>query len=152
MNVVLLFTDGNDHRFVALCRELDDYLNGIVGGEKQREQYNPYNTLEDIHDVALLLEDETPVACGGYKQYEPGVAEIKRVFTKQEHRNRGYGKTIMQALEQRAKQQGYTKLILETGEILRSAMALYLGLGFRVMDNYGPYVDLPESVCMEKNL
>lgn len=45
----IVYTDGGDGRFVELCQELDRYLNVIVGGEKQREQYYQYNILVNIH-------------------------------------------------------------------------------------------------------
>lgn len=148
----ILFTDGNDERFAELCHELDEYLNYIVGGEKQRKQYTQYNTLENIHDVVLIMEDGKAVACGGFKEYEPGTAEIKRVFTKADCRNRGYGKSIMKALEKRALNRGYTKLILETGVLLKEAMRMYTAIGFHVIKNYGQYISMPESVCMGKKL
>lgn len=30
-----MYTDGTNNDFVMLCHELDEYLNEIVGGEKQ---------------------------------------------------------------------------------------------------------------------
>jgi len=148
----IIFTNGSDERFINLCHELDEYLNHAVGGEKQRKEYAQYNTLEKIHDVALVIEDGAAVACGGIKEYEPDTAEIKRVFTREGFRNRGYGKSIIRALEERAQNNGYSKLILETGLLLKEAISMYTALGFYVIRNYGPYASMTESVCMEKRL
>ncbi|MGX8709428.1 MAG: GNAT family N-acetyltransferase [bacterium] len=148
----IIFTNGDDERFVNLCHKLDEHLNDVVGGEKQRKQYIQYNTLENIHDVVLIIEDGKAAACGGFKEYEPGTAEIKRVFTEKGCRNRGYGKSIMNALEERALNKGYTKLILETGFLLKEAIRMYTSIGFHVIKNYGQYINMPESVCMEKKL
>ena len=148
----LVFTDGRDARFQMLCQALDDYLDGVLGGEKQRSQYRQYNTLDRIHDVALILENGEAIACGGYKAFEPGVAEIKRVFALPEHRGLGYGKAIMVALEGRAVRQGYHALVLETGRLLRSARALYQALGYREIANYGQYAEMKDSVCYQKDL
>lgn len=150
--MTIIFTDGADERFVGLCRELDDYLNFAAGGEKNREQYLQYNTLESIRDAALLLEDGKAVACGSFKRYAPGVAEIKRVFTRQSARGRGCGRAVMNALEERAREQGYEKLILETGRTHLAAVGLYRSLGFEFIENYGQYARMPESVCLEKTL
>ncbi len=147
-----VFTDGLDTRFTALCLELDGYLNGMVGGETQREHYAQYNTTETIADVVLLLEDGQAVACGGFKPYGEGTAEIKRVFTKPAYRGRGYARAVMAALEERARSQGYARLILETGRMLAPAVRLYTQLGYRVIPNYGQYCCMLESVCMEKLL
>lgn len=43
-------------------------------------------------------------------------------------------------------------MILESGEPLTAAMRLYRSMGYEVIPNYGPYVGMPESVCMEKKL
>lgn len=46
----ICITDGQDKRFEALCIALDQYLNEIVGGEKQRKQYMQYNLLDGCID------------------------------------------------------------------------------------------------------
>lgn len=145
----LIETTGTDIRFVALCSELDADLNK-QNGEAFQEIYNQYNTLEKIHDVVLALQNDTPVACAAIKEYAPGTAEIKRVFTKPVCRGQGVAAAVIAALEQRAKQQGYTRLILETGITMFPAQRLYQRLGFRQIPNYGEYAGLPGSYCMEK--
>ena len=46
---------------------------------------------------------------------------------------------------------GYKKMVLETGELLAESCAVYKKLGFQVIPNYGPYEDMPESLCMAKD-
>jgi len=147
-----IYTDGCNQDFVKLCRLLDDYLNEIIGGEKNREQYIKYNTLEDIHDVVLAYDNTIPVGCASFKLYKNKVAEIKRVFVKKEYRRRGISKELMSLLEKRATEQGFCKLVLETGAPLIEAIKLYNRLGYLVIENYGQYKDLKESICMQKNL
>ncbi|WP_455716237.1 GNAT family N-acetyltransferase [Anaerosporobacter sp.] len=148
----VLVTDGTDKRFILLCQKLDECLNDLVGGEKQRVQYVQYNTLQDIHDVVLIMEGDRAVGCGSFKQYDKEKAEIKRVFVNESYRGKRYGRVILKKLEELAKNKGYTKLILETGKPFVNAMHLYQGLGYHVIENYGPYVNMTESVCMEKIL
>ena len=148
----LISTDGKDKRFIELCSKLDEYLNDSVGGEKQKKEYNKYNTLDDIHDVILILDDDNPVACGSFKEYEKGCAELKRVFVKKEVRKQGLGRKLVEELEKKAKSQGYSKMILETGKALVSAQNLYLNLGFKIIENYGQYKNMSGSICMEKIL
>lgn len=83
-----IFTDGCNQDFILLCHLLDDYLNDIVGGEENRKQYLPYNTLEDIHDVVLAYQDDYPIGCASFKFYENGVAEVKRVYVRKEYRGK----------------------------------------------------------------
>ena len=51
-----------------------------------------------------------------------------------------------------ARAQGCRRLVLETGETLAAAMALYRKLGYRVIPNYGPYRGMDDSICMQKDL
>ncbi len=146
------YTNGNNQDFIRLCQLLDESLNELVGGEEQRKEYNQYNKLDHIHDVILICDNDTPVACGAFKYYEEGVAEIKRVFVRKEFRGQGISKLLMQQLEEKAGEQGYDSLILETGKPLAAAIGLYSSLGYQVIDNYGQYKNLPLSVCMLKDI
>ncbi len=148
----IVFTDGTDPRFVEICNELDDYLNLLAGGEENRKQYVQYNTLEHVHDVVLIVENGVAAACGGFRDYLPGMAEMKRVFTRPQYRRRGYAKTVIAHLEQRAKAKGYGKVVLETGAHMQSAIAMYQSQGYRIIPNYGQYVGMSESVCLEKQM
>ena len=58
----------------------------------------------------------------------------------------------MGLLENAAREQGYRYLILESGEPLVAAMALYRKIGYKVIPNYGQYKDMPDSICMKKKL
>lgn len=55
-------------------------------------------------------------------------------------------------LERRAREKGFKYFILESGEPLVAAMALYRKIGYKVIPNYGQYVGMKESVCMKKRL
>lgn len=146
------YTNGNSQDFIRLCQLLDESLNELVGGEEQRKEYNQYNKLDHIHDVILICENDTPVACGAFKYYEEGVAEVKRVFVRKEFRGQGISKLVMQQLEEKAREQGFDSLILETGKPLTAAIGLYSSLGYQVIDNYGQYKNLSLSVCMLKDI
>jgi len=147
-----IYTDGCNQDFIELCHLLDNHLNEIAGGERNRAQYIQYNTLEDVHDVVLAYNDNVPVGCASFKFYKNGVAEVKRVFIKEEFRGKGISKELMRLLEKRAIEKGFCKLILETGEPLFEAMGLYNQLGYLITENYGQYKDLKESICMQKSL
>jgi GNAT superfamily N-acetyltransferase len=147
-----VYTDGNNHDFIELCRQLDHNLDELVGGFEQRKKYVRYNTLENIHDVVLFYDDDKPCACASFKHYDEGTAEMKRVFIKQEYRGQGLSKELIQTLEELAKKKGYRKMILETGKPLIAATKLYKRIGYKIMDNYGQYQNMTESICMSKEL
>lgn len=73
---------------------LDDNLNELVGGEKNRRQYMQYNTLENIHDVVLVYEGQFPIVCAGFRPYGENTAEVKQVFLRKEYRGRDIAGTV----------------------------------------------------------
>ena len=120
-----IYTDGSNLDFIELCHDLDNFLNELVGGEENRAEYIPYNQLDDIHDVIVVYDDDIPVGSASFKKYDDECAEVKRVFIKQEHRRKGIASKLMELLENVAREQGYHYLVLESGEPLIAAMALY---------------------------
>lgn len=147
-----IYTDGNNSDFIELCHCLDDFLNKLVGGEENRASYIPYNKLDDIHDVILVYDNDIPIGCASFKEYDNECAEVKRVFIKMEYRGKGISKELMKRLEDIARKKGYCYLILESGKPLVAAMALYKKVGYRIISNYGQYRDMPDSICMKKKL
>lgn len=146
------YTDGCNKDFTELCHGLDDFLNELVGGEENRIEYVQYNKLDDIHDVIVAYDNDTPIACASFKKYDNECAEVKRVFVKKEYRGMGLSKELMEMLEKRAREKGFQYFILESGEPLVAAMALYRKIGYKVIPNYGQYVGMEKSVCMKKKL
>lgn len=145
-------TDGRDNDFIKLCHMLDKYLDDIVGGSQNRCEYIPYNTLDDIKDVILVYDGDEPVGCASFKRYEDGIAEAKRVFIREEYRGRGISRKLMSLMEERAREKGFERMILETGEVLVEAMELYRKTGYTLIENYGPYRCMAGSICMGKDL
>ena len=150
--MLLVYTNGRNDDFIKLCSELDHFLNEIVGGEKQRENYIQYNTLEEIDDVVLAINNDKAIGCASFKEYSSGAVELKRVFLKEEYRGSGIIKDMIKVLEVKAKEKGYNKIILETGKPLIAARKFYEKVGYEIIDNYEPYTNMPLSICMEKNI
>jgi GNAT superfamily N-acetyltransferase len=82
----------------------------------------------------VAYEDGEPVACGGLRPLEPDTGEIKRMFVTERARRRGHGRALLDALEQRARQAGMTRLRLITTEVLTEARELYASAGYRVVE------------------
>jgi GNAT superfamily N-acetyltransferase len=61
------------------------------------------------------LNDE-PVSCGAIKKLTRDSIEVKRMYTKREHRGTGIASKILLELESWALEQGYKKCVLETGK------------------------------------
>lgn len=145
----LLKTNSNNSDFQKLTRLFDDYLVEIDGDEK--DFFAQYNQIY-IDNVIVCYEDEIAVGCGAFKEYEPTVAEIKRMFVLPEKRGKGIASTVLNALEIWAKENGFQNAILETSNQLTNAILLYQKSGYEVIPNYGQYIDVESSVCMKKIL
>lgn len=133
---------------------LSDALNAELWelfGQAQKK-YQQYNFLDGIKDVFLCFDGELPVACAAMKPYGEGTYEVKRVFVLQAYRGKGISARLMGELEAKASVMGIRRLILETGHALTAAVGLYRKLGYRVIENYGQYAGMTESLCMEKYL
>ena len=97
------------------------------------------------------LADE-PVACGGWRVVEPGLAELKRMYVASGFRGRGLSRILLAALEDSARAAGITRLRLETGHRQPEAISLYETSGYRVIEKFGVYRHDPGSTCFGKSL
>ncbi len=147
---------GKNMDFVENCRLLDMDLDRRVGKEIQRDKYKKYNQLDAIKEVVVIYVDGKPAGAGAIREYQYGdisdAAELKRVFVREEYQGRGLGTQLVLELIKWAKELGYKRIILETGELLQEAYHVYRKIGFGKIENYGPYISMKESLCMMKEL
>ena len=145
----LLKTNSNHSDFQKLTQLFDEYLVEIDGDEK--DFFAQYNQIY-IDNVIICYENEIAVGCGAFKEYDPTVVEIKRMFVLPEKRGKGIASTVLNALEIWAKENGFQHAILETSNQLTNAISLYQKSGYEIIPNYGQYIDVESSVCMKKIL
>lgn len=145
-------TVGTDKDFIENCRLLDMDLDRRVGKKIKRDKYKKYNQLDEIKEAIVVYKDDKVIGGGAIRRYDDENIELKRVFVHTEYQGQGIGSRLVSLLIEWAVELGYKRMILETGELLAESCAMYKKLGFKVIPNYGPYVDMPESLCMAKNL
>ncbi len=100
--------------------------------------------------VAYL--DGEPVGCGGWRRYEEGTAELKRMFTTAAARRKGVARRVLAAVEESARAHGMRRMILECGERQPEAIALYRSAGYEPIPHYGFYKCAPEVVSLGRDL
>lgn len=96
--------------------------------------------------------DGAPVAMGGVRQRADGDVEIKRMYVVPEARRRGFARLVLSALEDRTRDLGATRVVLETGQRQPEAISLYESSGYERIEGFGHYRDAPLSISFAKSL
>lgn len=146
----LIRTDSSNTDFIVLVQNLDQELSVIDGND--HSFYSQYNKIDAIKHVVIAFKQGSPVACGAIKEYQPGIMEVKRMYTLPSERAKGMAGIILTELEKWAKEIGYEKCVLETGKRQPDAIALYRKHGYSIIPNYGQYEGVENSLCFEKAL
>lgn len=143
-------TTSDNLDFEKLVFQLDAYL-AVLDGE-DHAFYAQFNKSNLLKNALICYENEIPVAIGAYKEYDSETVEMKRMFTLPEYRGKGIASRILTKLELWAKEENYRIAILETGFLQVDAIALYKKLGYEIIENFGQYIGVENSVCMKKNI
>lgn len=78
----------------------------------------------------LLEIDGVIAGMGGIRRVRDGVAEVKRIYVRPEHRGKQLGETILLRVLDDAKQFGYQHVLLDSGPFMQSAHKVYQAQGF----------------------
>jgi putative acetyltransferase len=109
-------------------------------------------TSTDVPVFLVARSHGDPVGCGGLRAIEPGLVEIKRMFVRLGARGNGFGKLILQALEDEARTLGAERVVLETGVAQPESIGLYQRAGYSEIPCFGAYANEPLSRCFERCL
>jgi GNAT superfamily N-acetyltransferase len=82
------------------------------------------------------FDDDAPVCAGGVKRLDDETAEIKRMYVAPAARRRGLARVLLGALEDAARDLGYSTVRLDTGPLQAHAQALYESAGYRPIGNF----------------
>lgn len=105
-------------------------------------------------DVRFLVarKDGVPVGCAALRVDPTGYGEVKRMYVDPAARGHRIGERLLARLEEQARAEGLTALLLESGIHQHQALALYRKAGFADRSPYACYEDNGVSVFMEKLL
>ncbi|TMI63758.1 MAG: GNAT family N-acetyltransferase [Bacteroidetes bacterium] len=146
----ILRTDSTHPDFIELVKQLDAYLAELDGEE--HAFYNKLNVITHIKHAVVVYENDYPVACGAIREFKADSMEVKRMYTLPEMRGKGIAGIVLTELEKWAAELGYKKCVLETGKRQPEAIHLYEKNGYKIIPNYGEYLNIENSVCFEKEL
>ncbi|HTE12668.1 MAG TPA: GNAT family N-acetyltransferase [Chitinophagaceae bacterium] len=143
-------TTSDNADFQNLVALLDEDLKTRDGDE--HTFYAQFNKIENIRNVIVCYTDSKPTGCGAFKAYDQTKAEIKRMFVQPIYRGQGIAGSILKELELWAAELKYAACILETGKKQPEAIRLYQKAGYTIIENYGQYKNVENSICMTKSI
>lgn len=110
------------------------------------------DSLEAGRSLWALARNEKgdPIGCGAIRPLSESTAELKRMFS--DRSEPGIGNLLLAFLETSAKSMGYGEICLETRHVNHRAISFYKKHGYRIIENYGPYIGRAEAACLSKTL
>jgi len=136
----------------ALVTALNEFTYGLTPAE-----YRHHMTVEQMAqaDTTLFVARDASGAAlgmGALRRHANGVGEVKRMFVKPEARGRGIGEAILARIEALARQDGFTRLVLETGANFDAARRVYERCAFVACDAVLDYPASEWTAFYEKEL
>jgi GNAT superfamily N-acetyltransferase len=86
--------------------------------------------------LLVARSDGSPAGCVALRALGDEMAEVKRLYVREEFRRHKVGRALVEAVIAAARTEGYTHLRLDTHETMAPARRLYESFGFRQIDAY----------------
>jgi GNAT superfamily N-acetyltransferase len=125
-----------------LIREYDSRYGTRFNAEGARAEvfrYPPETFAAPDGNFILLQRNGETIGGGAFMRLDDKTAEFKRIWTHAALRRQGLARRVVLALEEKAADQGYSRVYLTTGFRQPEAVGLYLGLGYRPL--FDPRLD-----------
>jgi GNAT superfamily N-acetyltransferase len=120
----------------AMRLEIRDLYDGLDLDGPEMPKAGPAEMNPPAGAFIVGYLDGTPVCCGGLKRLDQQACEIKRMFVAPHARGRGMARALLAAIEERARELGYTIARLDTGPRQPHARALYDSHGYRPVESF----------------
>lgn len=143
-------TTGDNADFRKMVRALDEDL--VQRNGDTQKQYDQYNRIDSVRHAVVIYTEGKPVGCGCFKKFDDETVEMKRMFVLPEMRGKKLAAQMLQELETWAVEEGYRTAVLETGVRQVEAIRLYTVAGYHLIENYGQYNGMADSICYRKEL
>jgi len=101
------------------------------------EEMDEYDVIGDQVHHLLLIDEGAPVATGRLIYYKAGAAKMQRIAVLKDYRSKGYGRVLLLALEELARELGFSSSILD-GQC--QAEPFYTKLGYEIISTE-PFYD-----------
>jgi GNAT superfamily N-acetyltransferase len=139
MDTLTLVEVNDKNKFIArqLLTEYGRYLFDELNLKAGKESF--FMELDKFPDIKykspngaffIIYKDEFPIGCAGLKRFDYNVCELKRMYIIDKFRGKGFAKTVIKFLLDKAKLLGYKKILLDTNIEMPAALNAYIKAGF----------------------
>jgi GNAT superfamily N-acetyltransferase len=101
--------------------------------------------------LLLAMAGKTAAGCVALRPLDAQVCEMKRLFVRPQFLRRGIGNALTRAIIEKAQEAHYQRMVLDTLDKLKPALALYTRLGFEQCEPYYPN-PLPGAIYLQLDL
>ncbi|MCP5083631.1 MAG: GNAT family N-acetyltransferase [Alphaproteobacteria bacterium] len=116
-------------RYPDLEGEIDRYLEDQRIDEQIKDVLIHY--APPTGECLLALQDDDPVGLLMFKRLDAVTCEMNRMFVREAARGLGVGRSLVTCLKNRARDMGFTSMVLSALPRHHEALALYKAEGFR---------------------
>jgi GNAT superfamily N-acetyltransferase len=143
--VIIRTYAGTDHAQVV---DLFSRINRELAPAAMREQFEAYISTSIRGELSHMLDifSETRrnafwvveaegriIGMFGIERRDDDSTELRRMYLDRAYRGRGIAQRMLQCAEMRARELGFSKLILSTAEVQKSAIAFYRKSGYMLV-------------------
>jgi GNAT superfamily N-acetyltransferase len=102
-------------------------------------------------EFLIAREGGLGLACVGLRKFDDTAGEMKRLYVRPAGRGRGLGRLLVESILAKARELGYTRVLLDTLPSMTEARALYTSMGFTPTDPYR-FNPVPGTAFLELRL
>jgi GNAT superfamily N-acetyltransferase len=152
-DVRLVRTPEEFRQFRELVIEYEDSLPEDLRHPDFQEQLQRLEIYYGPPNAAFIATiDTVPGGCVGLAKLDAATAIVKKLYVKPAYRSLGLARALVAAVLHAARERRLRRVVLDTErERLQAAYNLYVSLGFKECEPYGP-VDYSKPTFMELTL
>ncbi|GEP73624.1 N-acetyltransferase GCN5 [Lentilactobacillus rapi DSM 19907 = JCM 15042] len=127
--------------FEAAKQLLIEYANSLGFDLKFQDFATELNELATRYnqprgDLIMAYVDGELAGAVAVHEFEPGIAEMKRLYVRNGFRQLGIGRELVARILVSAKELGYRSIRLDTLKEMQGALKIYRAAGFKTIDSY----------------
>ena len=130
----------SEHTLKALSSYFSELDNRIDGGfdPELTEVTRPEDVTPPHGDFFLMTDLVTGsvIACGAVRRIDDERVELRRIWVTPEHRGQGHARTLVRALENKARSFGATTAVVSLNPEMTEGIAMFRNRGYEPVESF----------------